>query len=153
MPDTQNREYRTKFRRSKSFGEYGEYLVIAELLKRGFDVYTTIVDDRGTDCVIRLNSKKYLDIQIKAKSKRAKQSRTFAGMSVKSRNNYYFIFYTEDDNSFWVIPSRKVVRLGSKNESGRNKGTITLNIPKKLKSRRSDKFDIFKNDNGFRSLK
>ena len=61
-----------KYRDTASFGRRQEYSVIAELLKRGFDVYMTLVDDQGIDCVIRLNDKKYLDIQIKARSREAK---------------------------------------------------------------------------------
>ncbi|WP_229725834.1 hypothetical protein, partial [Calditerricola satsumensis] len=41
------------FRSSASFGKRQEYVVIAELLRRGFDVYQTLVDDQGIDCVIR----------------------------------------------------------------------------------------------------
>jgi len=57
-----------RFRDSASFGKRQEYTVIAELLRRGFDVYATLVDDQGIDCIIRLNEKKYIDIQIKARS-------------------------------------------------------------------------------------
>jgi hypothetical protein len=30
-----------------------EYVAVAELLPRGFDVYTTLVDDQQIDCIIR----------------------------------------------------------------------------------------------------
>ena len=62
-----------KYRDTASFGKRQEYSVVAELLKRGFDVYMTLVDDQGIDCIIRLNSGRYLDIQIKARSKEVKQ--------------------------------------------------------------------------------
>jgi len=35
------------YRNSASFGKRQEYVVVAELLKRGFDVYMTLVDDQG----------------------------------------------------------------------------------------------------------
>ncbi len=35
------------YRDTASFGKRQEYSVIAELLKRGFDVYMTLVDDQG----------------------------------------------------------------------------------------------------------
>lgn len=41
------------YRSTASFGKRQEYVVIAELLRRGFDVYQTLVDDQGIDCVIR----------------------------------------------------------------------------------------------------
>lgn len=40
-----------------SLGKRLEFYVISELLKRGFDVYMTLVDDKGIDCIIRLDKK------------------------------------------------------------------------------------------------
>ena len=60
------------FRNSASFGKRQEFAAIAKLLSLGFDVYETMVDDQGIDCVIRIprdNDLRYLDIQIKARSK------------------------------------------------------------------------------------
>ena len=45
------------YRDTASFGKRQEYSVIAELLKRGFDVYMTLVDDQGIDCVVRLDTR------------------------------------------------------------------------------------------------
>ena len=52
---------------TKRRGMYSEHRVIAELIRLGFDVYTSCVDEIGIDCVIRINNgkKKYYDIQIK----------------------------------------------------------------------------------------
>ncbi|HGJ64876.1 TPA: hypothetical protein ENS27_05730 [bacterium] len=57
------------YRDTASFGKRQEYSVVAELLKRGFDVYMTLVYDQGIDCIIRLDNMRYLDVQIKARSK------------------------------------------------------------------------------------
>lgn len=46
-------------------GRYGETFVKLELTRLGLDVYTSEVDDRGIDFVIRLNTSNYLDIQVK----------------------------------------------------------------------------------------
>lgn len=35
------------FRNTASFGKRREFIAMAELLKRGFDVYATLVDDQG----------------------------------------------------------------------------------------------------------
>ena len=59
-------------RSSASFGKRQEYVAIAELLRRGFDVYMTLVDDQQIDCIIRQEKDgklRYLDVQIKARSK------------------------------------------------------------------------------------
>jgi hypothetical protein len=142
-----------KYRDTASFGKRQEYSVIAELLKRGFDVYMTLVDDQGIDCVLRLDDKKYLDVQIKARSKEAKQWNFFAAMSFDVRNNFYFIFYTEKNNNLWVIPSKDVKELGIENKSGKNAGKISLTLPKTESGGKASKFEKYKNENGFALLR
>lgn len=41
------------FRSSASFGKRQEFGAIAELLRRGYDVYVTLVDDQQIDGVVR----------------------------------------------------------------------------------------------------
>lgn len=68
------------YQTSASFGKRQEYVAMAELLRRGFDVCQTLVDDQQIDCAIRREKDgelSYLDIQIKARSKLAKDSGTF----------------------------------------------------------------------------
>ncbi len=142
-----------KYRDTASFGKRQEYSVIAELLKRGFDVYMTLVDDQGIDCVLRLDDKKYLDVQIKARSKEAKQWNFFAAMSFDVRDNFYFIFYTEKNNNLWVIPSKDVKELGIENKSGKNAGKISLTLPKTESGGKASKFEKYKNENGFALLR
>jgi len=47
-------------------GKYAEYLVKMELVRNGMDVYTSEVDDRGIDFVIRIDQGKYIDVQVKS---------------------------------------------------------------------------------------
>lgn len=42
-----------KHRSTASFGKRQEYIAVAELLRRGFDIYMTLVDDQQIDCVVR----------------------------------------------------------------------------------------------------
>jgi predicted AAA+ superfamily ATPase len=88
------------FRDSASFGKRQEFIVISELLRRGYDVYQTLVDDQQIDCIVRKGKQNpvYVDIQIKARSNRCspKDAARFAGMVVESpRPNYFFIFHSE----------------------------------------------------------
>ncbi|MBD3359243.1 MAG: hypothetical protein GF365_00845 [Candidatus Buchananbacteria bacterium] len=140
------------YRDTASFGKRQEYVVIAELLKRGFDVYMTLVDDQGIDCIIRINDKKYIDIQIKARSKTAKQGSVFAAMTVNPRNNFYWIFYTEIDNNYWIIPSKDLVKLCQINKLGKNVGKMHLSLPKSGLGSKALKYEKYKNDNGFKLL-
>jgi len=64
------------FRTTGSFGKRQEYIAVAELLKRGYDVYMTLVDDQQIDCVVRVEVRGapvYIDVQVKARSADAKQ--------------------------------------------------------------------------------
>ena len=120
------------FRSSASFGKRQEFVAIAELLRRGFDVYLTLVDDQQIDCVVRqeFNGKpEYLDIQIKARSKNCKlpYAGRFSALEVrKARRNFYFIFYSERANAYWVMSSRDVVREATVGKSGAKKGRHSI---------------------------
>ncbi len=119
------------YRHSASFGKRQEYVAIAELLKRGYDVYMTLVDDQGIDCVVRQGPKKYFDVQIKARSKdcNPKNAAHFPQLDIpKPSRNYIFIFYSEAINKFWVIPSTTMVAPGFCNQikSGPSKGKYRI---------------------------
>lgn len=51
---------------SLKVGRYAEYLIKMELTAQGCDVYTSEVDDRGIDFVIRKDYWHYYDIQVKS---------------------------------------------------------------------------------------
>ena len=125
---------------------------MAELLRRGFDVYTTLVDDQQIDCIVRQEKDgkvRYLDIQIKARSRTAKQASTFAAMEIrKPRENFFFIFFSEAANTYWVMPSLEVIRLANRNKTGENQGCYSIffcNESSKGGWNPRPKFDAFKN--------
>jgi hypothetical protein len=47
-------------------GRYAEYFVKMEFTLFGFDVYTTEVDDKGIDFVIRRDIDRFYDVQVKS---------------------------------------------------------------------------------------
>lgn len=51
---------------SHQIGRYAEYLSKMEFTKAGFDVYTSEVDDKGIDFIIRKSENEYYDIQSKS---------------------------------------------------------------------------------------
>ena len=122
------------YRDVASFGKRQEYSIIAELLRRKYDVYLTLVDDQQIDCIVRKDGKKpkYVDIQIKARSKDcdSMNAARFAGMKIENpRENCFFIFYSEQLGKTWVIPSLDIVnKIGSMNKKGKNKGKYSLNM-------------------------
>lgn len=153
------------FRDSASFGKRQEYTAISELLRRGFDVYLTLVDDQGIDCVVRQadhGEPKYLDVQIKARSKDCKpyDAARFAAMTIiQPRKNYWFIFYSERLNTYWVINSLELTQSGiaSQNKKGKNVGKWHINLANYSKKRDevslNSRFSKYLGDIGFAQLK
>ena len=147
------------YRSSKSFGERYEYRAISELLEHGYDVYKTLIDDQGIDCIIRKvmnGSPKYVDLQIKARSEKAKDPATFSAMDIiNPRPNYAFMFYSEKLNEFWIIPSTVLVNgLAYRNKQGKNLGRFRLDLAGKEngKPKPKDKFEKYRRDKGFATL-
>ena len=112
------------YRSSASFGKRQEYVAVAELLRRGFDVYMTLVDDQQIDCIIRQENDgalRYLDIQIKARSNQCvqKDGGFFPAMQIRNpRENFFFIFYSEHADTYWVVPSLELIEEANQNKSG-----------------------------------
>ncbi|HGJ64877.1 TPA: hypothetical protein ENS27_05735 [bacterium] len=74
-------------------------------------------------------------------------------MTFEPRDNFYFIFYIEKNNKFWVIPSKDIVKLGIRNKSGKNIGKISLSLPKTETGNKVQKFQKYINDSGFNLLR
>ncbi len=51
------------------FGKRMEFVIIAEMLSEGLDVYTPLIDDNGIDAVVRNPDGSFVEIQIKTRSK------------------------------------------------------------------------------------
>jgi hypothetical protein len=149
-------------RSTASFGKRQEYIAEAELLRRGFDIYMTLVDDQQIDCVMRQEKGgkvRYLDVQIKARSRDAKHGATFAAMTVREpRENFWFIFYSEVANTYWIMPSLDLVRLanvnkGGKTKKGKNKGKLTIKLANKNKSGWKPRPKFSEYENAFDNLR
>ncbi|MEM0135340.1 MAG: hypothetical protein QXU18_08975 [Thermoplasmatales archaeon] len=151
------------YRDTASFGKRQEYTAIAEMLKRGFDVYMTLVDDQGIDCVIRREcngNPDYLDIQIKARSKECKpnDAARFAAMNIPNpRSNLWFIFYSEQLDKYWIINSMELTSKGkaNQNKSGKNAGKWHINLAGYSKSgvvTASKRFSKYEDEAGFKQL-
>ena len=108
------------YRDNASYGKRQEFKAIAKLLELGYDVYSTLVDDMGIDCIIRINNKRYLDIQIKARSKTCllKNRGYFPLLTIKEKtDNYFFIFYSEEIDTYWVLPSQDIITMASQTKT------------------------------------
>lgn len=108
-------------RSSLSLGKEGELLVMARLLKEGYDIYPPLVDDKQVDCIIRNTLKgtpEYLDIQIKTRTNKCKKYTWahFGGIRMIPRDKYFFIFYSGGLEDYWVVPSKKIAENFGKGE-------------------------------------
>ena len=150
------------YRDNASYGKRQEFKAIAKLLELGYDVYSTLVDDMGIDCIIRINNKRYLDIQIKARSKTCllKNRGYFPLLTIKEKtDNYFFIFYSEEIDTYWVLPSQDIITMASQtktnvslNKSGDNIGKYAVRVAGS-KCNPLPQFEKYKNENGFKLIK
>ena len=116
-------------------GKLGEQLVIAELLKRGLDVYLPIVDIHGIDAIIRTDQGKYLDIQIKTRKKITRNLELIDVRKLKARKNLFIIAYflrDREQGTIWVFPS-KVFKENAYYFKKRDKYRLILTRKKKEK--------------------
>lgn len=51
---------------NSQLGRYAEYFVKMEFSRLGFDIYTPEVDDKGIDFILRTNSARYWEVQVKS---------------------------------------------------------------------------------------
>jgi len=89
-------------------GRYAEYLIKMELVSYGFDIYTSEVDDRGIDFVIRINCDKYYDVQVK--SIRNLNYIFFSKKKFKLSDNLFaaiVIFVEGKPPELYLIPSKR----------------------------------------------
>jgi len=154
--NTQPASHSRSHRSSASFGKRQEYIAVAELLRRGHDVYMTLVDDQQIDCVIRQEKGgqlRYLDIQIKARSIDAQNPALFAALVVRyPRENFFYIFYSETVNTYWIVPSKELIEEANQNKGGKNKGKHSINFVNAKSKNRKPRPRFTKYENAFHLL-
>ncbi len=133
-------------------GKIQEYVVVTELLKQGYDVYMPLVDDKQIDCVLRIDDNRYLDIQIKARSKQVEISRggVFAGgKRVDPRDTYFYIFYSEHIDTYWIMPSLKLEKYAPMGKNDK----WSIQLAGKVKNEICPKEKYSEYQNNFKLLK
>ncbi len=91
---------------SLQLARYAEFLVMAEFLRWGLEVYSTEVDERGIDLLVRNNAGNIYDVQVK--SSRNLNYIFFRKETFAPRNNLYAsVVLLMDDNpaALFLIPS------------------------------------------------
>lgn len=153
------------YRSKASYGKRQEYAAISKLLNLGYDVYLTLVDDQAIDCIIRINKDRYIDVQIKARSKECqlKNRGYFPQLRiVEPRDNYFFIFYSElegKDGYYWIIPSTDIEAFskqpGSNINRKKGKGLENEYSARVAGSKYNpfERFEKYRDNKGFKLLK
>ena len=122
-------------------GKYGEYSVILKLLKEGFNIYPTLVDDIGVDLIIKNKNEKYIEIQIK--SVWTDLNKEWFQIQTKSdenliRNNFFIIGIDKEQNS-WIFPSKVFFDERYTSKSRKKSGGYTFDLNLALKRRKNKK--------------
>ena len=95
-------------------GAFGENVVIAEFLKRNFDIYLPVVD-RGVDCIVRSNTGNYYEVQIKTRATTKRGKYIFEIRGFRVRDNFFIVCYQAklEPDTFWILPSKVFKEYGS----------------------------------------
>ncbi len=131
-----------KFRNAASFGKRIEFWIIGEMMKEGLDVYVPLVDDMGIDAVVRQSEGKFIEVQIKARSKDVipGDAALFASIRHEHRENYWFVFYSEGMDTKWIMSSEEFIEEANQNNTGKNKGKRSIWFNGKRKNRETGKY-------------
>ena len=119
------------------FGKQIEYKIMGLLVKECFEVYSPLIDDDAIDFIIKKPNGTFIEIQIKARSKAvaAGSGGRFALIDHKKRKNYFFIFYCEKLDTFWIMSSEEFIKHSKQNKAGKYIGRRNIN----LTGKRADK--------------
>ena len=99
-------------------GKRGEYMVIGKLLEKGFTVYTPVADIEGIDCIIRNDTGRLIEIQIKTRNEREEEGRQFRVKDLKPHKDFFIACYLIDKDELWIIPSFQFKKSAYLNSEG-----------------------------------
>ena len=87
-----------------------------------------MIDDDAIDDVVKKPDGKYVEIQIKARSKDIKfgDAGLFAAIEHEYRENYWFIFYVERIDTILIMSSKESIKEADQNKTGKNIGKRTI---------------------------
>ncbi len=119
-----------------------EYWIISLMLKEGLEVYIPFIDNDSIDLIIKKTNGAFIEIQIKANSKAVAigNAADFAIRSHKKRKNYFFVFYSERLNTFWIMSSEEFLKHSSLNRTGNYIGRRGITFNRKCKDKKTGKF-------------
>lgn len=133
------------FRSTAGFGKRIEYWIIGRMLKEGMDVYDPLVDDHAVDAIVRRSDGSIALIQIKARSRDVvdKDAALFAAITHNTRDQYWFVFYSERLDLTWVMTSREFIAEAVQNKAGKNAGKRSIWFNGRRRDRSTGRFEEY----------
>lgn len=130
-------------RHAAGFGKRIECWVVGLMLKEGIDVYMPLVGDNAIDAVIRKEDGTFIEVQIKARSKNIVMgdAALFTSITHEYRKNYYFVFWSERLETFWVMSSEEFIKWSSQNKSGKHIGERSIWFNGKRKNKQTGEYE------------
>lgn len=132
MPENQVLKNSSKFKTSAK-GKGVEHFLFSWMIKKGLDVYLPIVDDKGIDAIVRLDSGNFAEIQIKSSSREVKEGDRglFANIHHELSENFWFIFHSEGMERYWLLSSKELIDFTSpQSASDKAKGRRRIKFTK-----------------------
>jgi hypothetical protein len=133
------------FRHSAGFGKRIEYWVAGLMLKEGIDVYMPLVDDNGIDAVVRREDGSFIEVQIKARSGNVTKGTAayFGPYEHELRPNYYFVFYSEILQTFWIMSSEEFLNEAYMYSGGKSQGTRRIKFDGRRKNKSTGEHEAY----------
>ena len=125
------------------FGKRVEYGVACLMLKEDIGVYIPLVDVEGIDIVGRREDGTFVEVQVKAVSKCVKLDDVayFAKITkYEQRDNYYYVFYSEYFDTYWIMTSKEFIEESSESKGERSIRFTCTRDGKKYRARKYDKY-------------
>ncbi|WP_235594811.1 hypothetical protein [Paraglaciecola hydrolytica] len=101
-----------------------------------------LIDDNGIDAVVRRDDGTFVEVQIKARSKNVLMgdAALFAALTHELRENYYFVFYSERLETFWILTSAELIAEAVQNKTGKNVGKRSIWFNGKRKNKETGEY-------------
>lgn len=112
-------------------GRSAELLMMAMLIKNGFNVFEELADEEGIDCGVLAGNNTFYPIQIKS---RAEFSEGDLVSVHNFRDNMFIIVYDEKSKDYWIIPADDFRKLSNifKEKDGTDYYRLTVQKRKPL---------------------
>lgn len=127
-------------------GKRAEFLIMAELLREGFNIFQAVADSQGIDCGILSPSGKFYPVQIKSRARFAQRD------SVRVWSfppDMFIIVYDESTRHHWIIPACEYKAMSTRYP--KKEGIVGYRL--QYTNKNAPRLEQFKGQNGITYLR